>query len=100
MSTIKITRRRGFLQCPQRGRGCWEPSFSHREIIYLPLTISLFPNYSATQLLEFQEILRQDCQRSQAGVCKESRRPASPPSKLNIQMAIQMAFQMAKWILK
>ena len=48
MSAIKITRRRVFLQCPQRGQGGWELSFSHREIIYLPLTISLFPNYSTT----------------------------------------------------
>ena len=65
----------------QRGRGGWELSFSHREIIYLPLTISLFPNYSTTQLLEFRETVGQACQRSQTGVCKEPRRASKPPIK-------------------
>lgn len=81
MSAIKITRRRVFLQCPQRGRGGWELSFSHREIIYLPLTISLFPNYSTTQLLEFRETVGQACQGSQTGVCKEPRRASKPVIK-------------------
>lgn len=81
MSTIKITRHRVFLQCPQRGRGgCGHFLLSHREIIYLPLTISLFFNYSTTQLLEFQETVGQARQRPQTEFGKEPRRAESKPA--------------------
>lgn len=69
---------------PTKGTDGREPSFSHREIIYLPLTISPFPNYCTTQPLQFL---------GPPAVTDpefEVKKAESRPSKLN--------FRMAKWI--
>lgn len=74
---------------PTKGTDGREPSFSHREIIYLPLTISPFPNYRTTQPLRF---LGAGTARPPAVTDPEFevKKAESRPSKLN--------FRMAKWI--
>lgn len=64
---------------PTKGTDHWEPSFSHREIIYLPLAISLFANYKTTQLLKFEKGW-QDCQH-QTGSLKRVKKASKPAIK-------------------
>lgn len=66
---------------PTKGDLGWGPSLPPREIIYLPLTISLFPNDNTTQLCEFGAVVWQDRQRSRTCSLKRVKEANKPAVK-------------------